>query len=382
MEGMEFLEHFAKSAAPLQKELLNDLKEEAELISPTRASPSRLRLDADRLRRAESRRPKAPTGRVSEEMVEILADFARRGKWIRGALVVLGYRCAGQEENEEVVKAGVAIDIIQSAILIADDVMDRGDVRRGKPTVHKIYERLAAKYNQKDAAYFGIGMAVNLSLAALIFAEHIFASVELEKDKVSTAQSFMNRYLVDAAFGQGMDLAFQKNSAVMKDDVLKIHKLKTAYYTIAGPLQVGAILGGATEEQLQAMEKYGLKVGAAFQLRDDELGLFGEKRKIGKSVDSDLKEGKNTILFVKAFEKANSQQHKVLERAFGNPDVTTDQLQAVREIVVKTGALRFSQDICSKLLKEGKSYIPQISDDRKLQETLYNLAGFMVKREK
>lgn len=353
MNPTEFLDHFAENAAPVQKELLECLKKEASHISP-----------------------------IGVEMVEVLTDLTRRGKWIKGTLTVLGYRCAGQEENEEILKAGVAIDIIHSALLIADDVMDKAELRRGKSSVHRVYEQQAAKYNQKDAAHFGISMAVNLSLTGLIFAEHIFARVALAKDKVAKAQSFLNRYLVDVGFGQGMDVTYQKNLVDTIDDVLRIHRLKAAYYTIAGPLQVGGILGGAKLEQLRAMEKYGGNIGVAFQLRDDEFGLFGDEQEIGKPADSDLKEGKNSVLLVEAFAQANPQQRMVLEQAFGNREATEEQLQAVRKIVVGTGSLKFSQDMCEKLLTEGKKYIPKITNNKDLQDTLYNLANFMIERDR
>lgn len=354
MNARKFLADYAKVSQPIRAQLLDELKERAGRVSP-----------------------------INLEMVEVLEEFSEGSKEVRGALTILGYRCAGQEMNQEIITAGVAVDFIHSALLIADDVMDQGGLRRGKPTVHQLYQnQFAAKYQRDDTQHFGIAMAFNLSLMAIFYAEEVLVQRETDINQLSNALPFLNRYLIETTFGQGLDVTRQKNLCASEAEILAIHQLKTARYTIAGPLQLGGILGEAKETQLDAMRQYGEKVGVAFQLRDDELGLFGDEQTIGKSVLSDLREGKNTLLFVKAYEKANASQRQTLEEVFGSPNAIEEQLEKVRKIVNETGALELSQKVSQELIEEGKSYVPAIADQEDLQETLYNLADFMVARER
>lgn len=354
MKAEEFLENYSQQAAPLFKELFRELEDKA-----------------------------VRTSSINQEMVAALKKFAQGGKHVRGALVVLGYQCAGQEKNPDILEVAIAVDLLHCALLAADDIMDKDDLRRGKPTLHRYCEtNLAHKYQRSEPYHFGISMGLNLSLLMTFFAEEIFARANFEPQKLQTALTFKNSYLVDTAFGQGIDITRQGSFLTTIEEVLTIHRLKTAYYTISGPLQVGGILGGALQSQLAAMSLYGEKVGVAFQLRDDELGIFGDEQTLGKPVDSDLKEGKNTVLFIKALEQAHSKQRRILTALFGNPRTNKAQLEKVRQIIVDTGALKFSEEMSRRLVNEGQSYIPEITPDEKSQEILYNLADFVIKREK
>ena len=354
MEITEFLKDYSQQAALLQDKLFQEFEDKASQSSA-----------------------------INKEMVKVLRKFACFGKHIRGALTVLGYQCAGGAKNKDILQAAIVVDLLHSALLIADDVMDQDDLRRGNPTIHKFYEnRLAQKYKRFDPYHFGVSMAFNLSLLAIFFAEEVFSKIDFGPKKVQKAQEFMNSYLALTVFGQGIDVVRQGNLSTTTKEILTIHRLKTAYYTISGPLQVGGILGGASKGQLRAMAQYGEKVGVAFQLRDDELGIFGDEQALGKPVNSDLKEGKNTVLFVKAFELANANQFKVLKDSFGNSRVNRAQLKKAQEVIVDTGALQFSQDMKRQLITQGKLYVPQITLNEKLRKILYNIADFMVKRKR
>jgi geranylgeranyl diphosphate synthase type I len=165
---------------------------------------------------------------------------------------------------------------------------------------------------------------------------------------------------------------------------MDIHKFKTAFYTIPGPLQYGAILAGVAEHdpRYKALEEYGIPVGIAFQLRDDELGMFSQQEKFGKPIYSDLRQGKNTVLFAKAFENANEEQLKVLNVMHGNPDVKEEDLHVINEILIETGALKYSEDLSRTLVEEGKAHINKITDNKNYKELLDLVADFVVTRDK
>ena len=170
-------------------------------------------------------------------------------------------------------------------------------------------------------------------------------------------------------------------SEVDEKRVLEVHHFKTANYTITGPLQYGALFAGAGEKEIEVIEKYGLPVGIAFQIRDDELGLFSSEQKLGKPIGSDIKENKNTILKIKALEQAGAKDRRFLKSAYGNRNLTRKEIQKVKEITIQTGALGYSQKMERELVEKGKKFVPAISANPRFQNLLYRMADYMIERE-
>ena len=185
---------------------------------------------------------------------------------------------------------------------------------------------------------------------------------------------------METGLGQALDISYEAEKRFSEEDVLRVHRYKTAEYTIPGPISVGAILAGASEDQLKAIKDLGIPLGIVFQLRDDELGMFSTEEELGKPVDSDLRESKVTILIVKAFEKAQGKDLEFLKYAFGNKNLTRKEVEKVREIIRTTGALEYSQKLSRKLAEGGKKFIPLINKNPKFQKILLELVDFVIER--
>lgn len=123
-------------------------------------------------------------------------------------------------------------------------------------------------------------------------------------------------------------------------------------------------------------------MGIAFQLRDDELGMYSDEASLGKPIGSDLREGKNTILFVKALEWADGEEKDFLKKTIGKPDISQKDVEKTRRILEKTGALAYSQYLAQRLVEEGKSFIPTLTQNAEDREKLKKVAEFMIAREK
>ena len=160
-----------------------------------------------------------------------------------------------------------------------------------------------------------------------------------------------------------------------------MHKLKTAIYTIEGPLHMGAIAAGASDDQLKILSEYAIPLGMAFQLKDDLLGLFGLEEKLGKPVDSDIKEGKKTILILKAMENAGKQQKEFIVNALGNKNITEKELIKLREIIKKTGSLSYSENLAEKLVKKAKDTIKNSDFEKQGKEFFLEIADYIIKRD-
>ncbi|MEM2535155.1 MAG: polyprenyl synthetase family protein, partial [Candidatus Nezhaarchaeales archaeon] len=184
--------------------------------------------------------------------------------------------------------------------------------------------------------------------------------------------------------GQILDMTLEKESLgmVKEKDVLEVHRLKTAIYTIDGPLRMGGVLARADRELLNAYSKYAIPVGIAFQLQDDILGVFGDEKVVGKPVDSDIKEGKKTLLVVKAWERATPEQRKILERTLGNRYASNEDVEMVREVIRSTGALDYVRKLALKLAEEGSSALDEADISYDVKKILKDLAKLVVERIK
>ncbi len=320
---------------------------------------------------------------IAWRMVKIFRDFMG-GKNIRGALTYGSYLLFGGKNEEAILKASSIINITHAFLLMHDDVMDEDDLRRGYPTVHKRYEKL---FNKKypgnaRAEHFGLSMAINVGDLGPYFSNLVLTETDFDSDTKIKLLRILSETIITTAYGQAMDLTFERDRNFTLAKVLKVHRYKSALYTINGPLKYGAVLAGIdrNDNRFSTLDLYGTPVGIAFQLRDDELGMFSNRKMLGKPVDSDLKEGKLTYLFLKAFEKGTKEQVEFLRYAHGNKNITEADAKKVRDIIIETGALSHSQKLSRTLVLKGKKYISQITKDRYYQNLLTVAADYMIER--
>jgi geranylgeranyl diphosphate synthase type I len=262
----------------------------------------------------------------------------------------------------------------QNFFLIHDDIMDNSDLRRGKPTVHKVYEK-------KHGRHYGESMAITLGdVAAIEVFKIIGESGFSDKQKVICLEQF-SKVLLETGYGQALDLEYSYEKAGISQ-IYKIADLKAARYSVVGPLLIGAGLAGVGEIQKKAILNFGLNAGLAFQLQDDFLGLFGREETIGKSVLSDMREGKNTVLIYKTRGLAPASDRSKIDKIWGNKNASGGDLDIIRNIVRNSGALEWCKRENSRLIKKAKSEIAKITQDVNLQTIFGQIADFIVSREK
>lgn len=355
MTAEEFLKNYVQRSTPYLESFFEERIREAAKVSP-----------------------------IALKMVKIFRDFMG-GKNIRGALTYGSYLMFGGKNEEAILKASNIINITHAFLLMHDDVMDEDELRRGFPTVHKQYEKIFKKKypGNAHAEHFGLSMAINIGDLGSYFGNLILTETDFDSDTKIKFLRILSETISTTAYGQAMDLTFEKDRNFTLDKVLKVHLYKSALYTINGPLKYGAVLAGVDRNntnQFSTIDLYGTPVGVAFQLRDDELGMFSNRKTLGKPVDSDLKEGKLTYLFLKAFEKGTKEQIEFLKYAHGNKNITEVDAKKVRDIIIKTGALSHSQKLSRTLVQKGKKYISQITKDRYYQNLLTVAADYMIER--
>jgi len=169
---------------------------------------------------------------------------------------------------------------------------------------------------------------------------------------------------------------------VTEKDITDIHTLKTAIYTIEGPLHIGAILAGAGKEDLGELSDFAIPLGKAFQTQDDILGMFGTREKIGKPVGSDVREGKKTLLMVKALELGSPTQRKFIQRCLGNKRLTFKQLEKLREIVTKTGSLDYSKRLIERYSDEARVALGKLKISNEGRQFFMYICNYIIQRDK
>lgn len=306
-------------------------------------------------------------------LVELFIDSCQGGKRLRGVLVKLSYQMAGGKKSSEILKPAAAFEIFQTAILTHDDVIDLSPLRRGKPTV----------YQSLGADHYGISQAIGLGDIGLFLAAKIITDSNFPDYEKNKALSCFTKTIIDTGLGEVLDVELPYlHNLGNQQEILTIFHLKTACYTFIGPMQLGAILAGADELFLKKLEKFGESLGIAFQIQDDILGVFGDEKTLGKSVTSDVEEGKNTLLISFALQKANKEQKKLLNSLYGKQNITEAEFKKVKEIFIQTGALDYSKALALKYVNRVKKTIPKITKDAKMQKLLAQMADFLVSRDK
>ncbi len=248
----------------------------------------------------------------------------RGGKRQRAALVAVGHRLAGGRDDALALPGAVSMELLQTYLLIHDDWMDGDETRRGGPSVH-----VAMREHFRGDARRGDAFAVLAGdLSCSMAYEALLASPEPERARAAAIE--LSRMTHDVVLGQALDVAGGA------DDLARLYELKTASYTVRGPLLVGAALGGGSTALASELSAIAGPLGIAFQMADDLLGLFGDER-TGKPRGNDLREAKRTSVVAAAARLLDDAGRATLARGTG-PSVEAGARDAAVELLSSCGA--------------------------------------------
>ncbi len=291
------------------------------------------------------------------------------GKRLRPTLLILSSRLVGGNE-ETAIPAAAAVEILHNFTLVHDDVMDMDEFRRGVPTVHKIW-----------------GIPVAIIAGDLLFSKAFEAILKLSSRNVSyerivESASILAQTASTIAEGQAMDMSFEERIDVTEEEYFKMIYKKTAALFEAST-KIGAIVANAPKNIVNALAEYGRKIGLAFQIQDDILGIIGEEKKVGKPVGSDIREGKKTLIIIHALKKASQNERERLLEALGNRNISKEDISEIIELLKKLGAIDYAREYAIKFSNEALNILDNISTrDYEAKEMLKELAEYVIKRIK
>lgn len=293
---------------------------------------------------------------ISTDLVPIgewITQMVAGGKRLRPAFCIWGYLAAGGEDVTSGLRAAASLELLQASALIHDDVMDDSDLRRGLPSAHRWFAMRHREYGWSgDADRFGEGGAILLGDLCLSLSDELLYRSGFGSEPLARAKLVFDRMRTELMAGQYLDLLEQARGGGSRERALLVARYKTAKYTIERPLHLGAVLAGADDSLLTALSAYGLPLGEAFQLRDDVLGVFGDPAEAGKPAGDDLREGKRTLLVATAMERATAEQAARLTKGLGDPMLSPDGIDELRNVIVACGALDEVESVISQRTAE------------------------------
>lgn len=265
------------------------------------------------------------------------------GKRLRPTLLLLAYSLYRQD-IENALPAAIAIETYHNHTLLHDDLMDRADMRRGHPTVHK-------RWNDNTAVLSGDTMLI-LAFKHLIkySSPH---SIEILQLFAQTAQEICE--------GQQYDVNFEQQTDVSEAEYLEMIRLKTSVL-LACSVKMGALLADASAEDAETLYRFAEKIGLAFQLQDDWLDVYGDPLVFGKKIGGDIVCGKKTFLLINAFNKANNEQRTYLQRTLSNQEIpANEKIIAVTHLYNQLGVSDYTLQTIERFYLQAFEEIKKLS---------------------
>ncbi|MRG59819.1 polyprenyl synthetase family protein [Agromyces sp. CFH 90414] len=269
-------------------------------------------------------------------------DAASGGKRIRPRLLLAAHRAyagtSGPDPDHAAVAAAAAFELLHTAFLMHDDVIDHDEVRRGRPNVTGRFAAIARAggANARSARDFGEASAILAGDLLISAAHRLVAGLDVPEARRAALLDLVDECVFLAAAGEHADVRFALEGTPAAGEILAMVEHKTASYSFSAPLQAGALLAGAGGVAVGRLGDIGRDLGVAFQLRDDVLGVFGEEALTGKTAIGDLREGKQTLLVAHASTDAS---WSVVAGDFGRADLDEARAAAIRSVIVASGAL-------------------------------------------
>jgi geranylgeranyl diphosphate synthase type I len=311
--------------------------------------------------------------------IPVLKEYCLRpGKRIRPLLVIAAYEgYCGRNASAAVIDIAASAEIMHASFLVHDDIIDRAQTRRGLPTMDRLLQK---KFFSDHNPLVGHDCGIVYGDLLIFAAMELVSSAAIDAQiKVSVMNEVLDIYR-RTAWGQALDTVSSKPASFSAEDTAPsaISEMKTAYYTIAGPLRTGLFLSGRhSEDEAEKLTRASVPLGIAFQLRDDLLGVFGSAEKTGKSPDSDLAEGKYTLLVQDAVLSMGDAERKMFAELFSKTEPTAPDIAMMRLLIVKSGARERALREVQSLVSAARERIDALSIGGPGKEFLCGLCGLI-----
>lgn len=275
--------------------------------------------------------------------------LAAGGKRIRPSFVLMAYNLF-HDDVDRILPVATALETYHNYTLLHDDLMDKADMRRGRPTVHK-------KWDDNTAILSGDTMLV-------LAYEHL---AKCDTKYLKPALDLFTETALEVSEGQQFDMEFETRNDVTEEEYIEMIRLKTSVL-LACALKMGAVVAGASDADANALYAFGEKVGLAFQLQDDLLDVYGDPKVFGKAIGGDITSNKKTFMLINAFNRADAETRAELERWTTATEFDpAEKIAAVTEIYNRLGIDKLAEQRIKEYFEQSRQHLDElsVSDDRK-----------------
>ena len=293
----------------------------------------------------------------------IAYELSLGGKRIRPVLMLMAYNIY-KEDVERILPQAAGLETYHNHTLLHDDVMDKADMRRNKPTVHNVW-------NDNTAILSGDAMLI---LAFRLMAEGL-------SDRLAEVMHIFTETTMEICEGQQWDMEFESRMDVKVDEYIEMIRLKTSVL-LAAALKIGACLAGAPAEEAQKLYDFGVKMGLAFQLQDDWLDVYGDPKVFGKNIGGDILCNKKTYMLITALEQADEDQRKELERWLTATDfIPAEKISAVTALYNNIGVGKRCEEMVEAYYSDGLAVLESIALPEERKQALKDFACSLMNRK-
>jgi geranylgeranyl diphosphate synthase, type I len=295
---------------------------------------------------------------ISPLLFKSISEFLlRKGKRVRPLLFMAGYRGFSKKNPAGLYRSAISLELLHNFMLVHDDIIDKSSSRRGKPSMHETLNRYIKRY--KNLKFNGSDLTIIAGDVMYAMAMHAFLAIKEGSRRKENALLKLIEAALYTGSGEFLELlnGTKDIGRITKEDIYKIYDLKTANYTFASPLSIGAILAGAPPEEVKILFRYGIYLGRAFQIKDDIIGIFGRESETGKPNLTDLQEGKRTLIIWQAYQNTDNKGKAVIKSIFSKRRVTHKDLLQALQIIRESRALDYVKKDVEGLIKKAQDAI-------------------------
>ncbi len=286
------------------------------------------------------------------------------GKRLRPVLSMISCESICLEYNQ-VLPFAAALEIMHNFTLVHDDIMDNSKLRRNMPAAHIKY-----------------GIPAGILAGDYLFAKSFDAlhDLNINLETLKSLEREFIRCIIDICEGQQWDVEFEKRKIVSEEEYIRMITKKTAVLFRLSS-RGGAIIGGANQDEIEALTNYGLNLGLAFQIWDDYLDLSSDAETLGKDIGNDIRNGKKTLIAVHSLQNASGEQKEILNEIFGNLNASHEEVKKVFNVFRELGSVGYAKECAINYNNKAKEQI-SILKDSEAKNILNEIADYSIKREK
>jgi geranylgeranyl diphosphate synthase type I len=312
--------------------------------------------------------PKGTHPDMDRYLYDPLKRYSENGGKRHRPLICMAACLAVGGDETRAISAAAAIEHFHTAALIHDDIADEAELRRGKPCLHLTE---------------GVGLAINMGDLGLSLVNGTVVNDptldDATKVRVIRELTDMTRRTIE---GQALDIGWARDERydITPDDYLVMATHKTAHYSGAVPLAIGAIIGGGTDTQIEALRNYGLDTGLAFQIQDDLLNLVGRAESTKKGFRDDITEGKRTLVVVHALQNLDDGKRNRLIEILSSKEKDPAVLAEAVDIMTEAGSIDYARQYAENLTSIAKNRLVDMIDASPARDLLISMADWFVNR--